>query len=233
MESILQIIVILSVMKFACKAVFYKDYTGILFFAVLAGVFAYLIHPFIIKNEIRLFDSILSEKTKITGLALIVTAEAISGIMAGIAVLQNLAAPKKKKRLVFFELSPGIIIFGAVFYIELKAFYILPGASFSMTSLAVSVGLCLIIAIIAVCIKRLLPERVMQYELNFFINAMLLIVAVVLNAGLADYNRGNYSTDISFSNMIVFFTLSAGVAAAGYLIQKINKGKLKNLQKWI
>lgn len=234
MESLLQIIVFLSIIKFTCKATFYRNYRGILFFAILAGTFAYIIHPFVIRNNIQLFDGILSEKAKITDLALIVTAEAISGIMVSIAILQNHIRPEKRIWIKFLKLSPTILITGTIFYIELKTFYSFFGFSFRLIALITSVGLFLAIAIISLAIKYFLPKEAMRNEFKFLINALLLIIAIMLNAGLANYNRGNYNMEMPLSKLLVFLILLFGIGIIGYFIQKSkNKGKLKILHKWI
>ena len=182
----------------------------------------------------RVFTDIFSKKAKVTDLAIVVTAEAISGIMVSIAVLQSFVDTKRKKWAAVLKLSPGIIITGAIFYVELKAFYFFPGVSFWLTALVISAGLFLLVGIISVAIKFILPEESMRNELKFFINIALLFVAVVLNAGLADYNRGNYHSEIVLSGLLVFLLLIAILGAAGYIIQKTkNRGKLKKLHRWI
>jgi hypothetical protein len=234
MENLLEIIFIFTIIKFSCKATFYRKYWGILLFAISAGAFAFAVHPFVIRNNLQVFTTIFSEKAKVTDLAIIITVEAISGIMGSIAVLQNLVNPKRKNWVAFLKLSPGIIIAGAIFYIELKAFYFFPGINFWITALIISSGLFLLTGVLSVAIKTILPMESMRYELKFFINIVLLIVAVVLNAGLADYNQGSYHSELALPGLVVFLLLGAGLGIIGYFIQKIkNKGKLKNLNKWI
>jgi hypothetical protein len=234
MENLLEIIFILSIIKYSCKATFFRKYWGILLFSVVAAVFAYLIHPLVIKNNIQVFTDIFSEKVKITDLALVITTEAISGIMVSVSVLQNSTGEKKRRGITFLKLSPGVIIAGAIFYMELKTFYFFPGVSFLLTALVTSVALLFVIGIISVAVKTFLPEEDMRYEFKFFINIVLLIAAIILNAGLAAYNRGNYEMEPALPRLLVFISLVVIVGALGFTIQRMaSKGKLKKLHKWI
>lgn len=234
MESILQIICILAIIKFSCKATFYRKYWGVLIFSALAGIFAYIIHPFVIKNDIRFFSGILSDKSTVADLAIIITAEAVSGIMISIGVLQNLVKAKTGNWIKFLKLSPGVIIAGAIFYIELKSFYYFSGFGFWAAALIISAGLFISVAIISLVLKYLLPSDNMRYEFKFIVNVILLIVAVIMNAGLADYNQSSYNVELSLPKLLVLFILIAGIGSIGFLIQKVKyKGRLKKLQKWI
>lgn len=234
MESILQIICILSILKFSYKATFYRKYWGILVFSALSGIFAYIIHPFVIENNIQLFSGILSDKEKVTNLALVITAEAISGIMISIGMLQNLIKTKTSAWFKLLKLSPGLIIAGAVFYIELKSFYFFSGISFWATALIISAAISLSVAIISYLIKLLLPANNMRYELKFIINVILLIVAVIMNAGLAAYNQSSYNAEPGLLKLFVMLILVAAIASIGFFIQKMkHKGKFKFLHKWI
>ena len=235
MENLLQIIFILSVVKYACKATFYKNYRGILLFALLAGVFAYAIHPFAIQNNIRVFTSFLSDKNRVTGLAMIITIEAITGILISIAMLQDfILLQKKRNRVKVLRLLPGIMVFGAFFYIELKSFYFFSGFDFRLTALIISTGLFVFVVFISAIIKYALPGKGMRYEFKFLLNNLLLIMAVILNAGLADYNQSNYNMESVLLKLLVFILLVIAIGTTGYLLSKRkNKGKLKILNKWI
>jgi uncharacterized membrane protein len=79
-----------------------------------------------------------------------------------------------------------------------------------------------------------LPEEDMRYEFKFFINIVLLIAAIILNAGLAAYNRGNYEMGPALPKLLVFISLVVIVGVIGFTIQRMaSKGKLKKLHKWI
>ncbi len=235
MEYLLQIVFILAILKFSAKATFYRKYWGIVLFTLGAGIFAYAIYPFVIKNEMKVFSGIFSEKTKVTDLAILITAEAIAGIMISIAVLHDYyVAARKRKWISFFKPFPGIIMAGAIFYIELKAFYFFPGVRFGMAALIISGVLLLVIGGLSLVIRLFLPAEDMRQELVFYINMLLLIVAVILNAGLADYNQGSYNSDVALPGLLAFLLLIIFLGAAGYFFQKMkSKGKLKKLYKWI
>ncbi|QGY47598.1 hypothetical protein GM418_29195 [Maribellus comscasis] len=235
MESLLQIIFMLAILKFSAKATFYSKYWGVVLFALAAGIFAYAIYPLVIKNELKVFTGIFSERAKVTDLAIVITAEAIAGIMISMAVLHDYyVSTEKRKWFSFFRPLPGIVIAGAIFYIELKAFYFFPGVHFGMAAFIIAGGLTLVVGILSVIIRLFLLVEDMRQELVFYINILLLLGAVILNAGLADYNQSSYNSDVGLPGLLAFLLLIYFLGAAGYFIQKTkNKGKLKNLQKWI
>ena len=234
MESILQVILILSVIKFACKATFYKSYSGVLLFAGLAGIFAFLIHPIVIKQNGDIYTVLLSESRRVTNLALLITLEAISGILISIGMLQNLFVPKKRIWIKFLKLTPGVLIAGAIFYIELKIFYLFPGLNFKLTALITSLVLIEIILILSVLIKYFLSQESIRYEFKFLINAILLILAVIINAGLANYNQSSYKVEASLIKLLVFLLVVIAFGSLGYFLNKIkNKKQFKFLKKWI
>lgn len=234
MESILQVILILSVIKFACKATFYKSYSGVLLFAGLAGIFAYIIHPFVIKQNGDIYSVLFSDGRRVTNLAIIITLEAISGILISIGMLQNLFTPKKRNWIKLLKLSPGLLIAGAIFYIELKTFYLFPGLNFKITALITSFGLFFLITILSTIIKYLFSLESIRYELKFLLNGILLIVAIIINAGLSSYNQSRYVADINLVKLLVFILIVISLGTLGYFLNKIkNKKHFKFLRKWI
>ncbi|MBI9055781.1 MAG: hypothetical protein JEY96_18310 [Bacteroidales bacterium] len=234
MESLLQVILILSVIKFACKATFYKSYSGILIFAGLAGIFAYLIHPFVIRQNGDFYSVILSKSNRVTDIAVLITIEAISGILISVAMLQNLFIPKKRIWVRILKLTPGVLIAGAIFYFELKAFYFSPGLNFKLTALITSLSLFVAIFLISVYIKKNLRTEGSRYEFKFLLNAFLLIIAIILNAGLASYNRSSYNIESGFEKLASFIFIAVTISALGYFLNKIKQKKqYKFLQKWI
>ncbi len=234
MENVLQVILILSVIKFACKATFYKSYSGVLLFAGLAGIFTYIIHPFVIKQNGDIYTVLFSESRRVTNLALVITLEAISGILISIGMLQNLFSVKKRKWIKLLKLVPGVLIAGAIFYIELKVFYLFPGLNFKLTSLITAISLFLLITLLSFFIKYFFPQDSIRYELKFLINSILFIIAIIINAGLASYNHSEYNSGINFTNLLVFILIVIALGTSGYYLNKIkNKKQFKFLQKWI
>ncbi len=234
MESLLQVILILSVIKFACKATFYKSYSGVLIFAGLASIFAYIIHPFVIQQNGDFYSIILSKSNRVTDIAVIITLEAISGILIGVVMLQNLFISKKRIWVRILKLTPGVLIAGAIFYFELKAFYCFPGLNFKLTAIIISLSLFLAIFLISVFIKKNLRTDSFRYEFKFLLNIFLLIIAIVLNAGLASYNRSSYNIESGFEKLVSFILITFTISVLGYFLNKIkHKKQYKFLQKWI
>lgn len=220
MESLLQVIVILSLIKFACKGTYYKKKAAILLFPAIAAVFAYIVYPLIIKINIQSISQILSDKTKISDFALLVTAEAITGIFVCVFILDKSIISGRKILYGILKLSPDFLPFMAISYIELKMFYAFPGMDFRLTALITALTIFILIFFISYTIKYLLPEETVRFELKFILNAILLIIAVILNAGLAEYNKGSYKTDNPVNNLLVFLSMVLGIGVIGFVMYK-------------
>ncbi len=234
MENLLQIVFILSIIKYSCKATFYKSYAGILLFAFFVGVFAYSIYPFVIQNNMDVFAQLFENTNSLGGLALLITLEAISGILVSISILPGIMNSKINRLVKLLKLTPGILIAGAVFYFELNVFYLFSGASFKTTALITAVGLFLLVLIIATGIRYFLSSESMRYEFKFLLNAILFVMAIILNAGIADYNQSSYSSDLAIPKLLVFFILVVVVGLMGFYIQKtVGNRTIKKIKKWI
>lgn len=213
MELLFQILLVLGIVKYCCKAGFFSSWKGIASYALFAGLVAILFYPIIIKMDTNTVSKLLGNKTAVSNIVVLVTFEAISGMMISIGMLHNLFETKKHKWTRILKLTPGILIVGIIFYIELTMFKSMAGMDFllvaSLTSLLLIVG----VSTISLALKHFLPTIALRYELKFLINLLLLVFAILLNAGLASYNSSNYSADMEYAKLFVF----TGVVLFGFL----------------
>jgi hypothetical protein len=230
MEVVFQIILVFGVVKYCCKAGFFSGYKGIVAYTLFVGIVAIVLFPFIIKMDTNVFDKLLSNKTAVSDIAIIITIETISGILISIGMLNNLFESKMQKWIKVLKLTPGILIIGIIFYIELSLFRVMAGISFAWVAILTAFLSMLGVFGISSGIKYLLPEYSNRYELKFLINILLLVLAVLLHAGLADYNNSNYSANIEYNKLLVF----SGIVITGFLFGLFlyrNKSLFKKILK--
>lgn len=233
METLFQILLFIAVLKFSCKATFGENLWGIWMYAFSASVLAFAIYPIVIRQSGNFYITMLSSPAFVSDIAVVITLEAIIGMLVSIDMLKNMFTPQRNLSK-WLKILPGVLIFGAVFYIEQRIFYLFAGYDFKFTALVISLGLLLLIFSVATLIKISLPERTLRYEFKFLLNILLLVGGIVLNAGDSFYSTSQHY-GVEWMPIIAFLALVFAVGCLGFLLHRLaykNK-KLKKLQKWI
>lgn len=234
METLFQLILIISVLKFTCKATFFENLWGILGYALLVGIIAFAIYPIVIRQSGDFHLTMLTDRKLVSDMAIIITIEAIIGLLVSMGMLKNIFS-KKKTIARWLKIIPGVLIIGAIFYAEQRMFYILAGQSFLKIAFLTAIGSFLVVIGVSLMIKYILPQPTMRYELKFLTNSLLLIAGVLLNAGVSPYNTASYRMDFDWVKMLVFLGGIFAIALLGFALYHFafrNK-KLQKLQKWI
>lgn len=214
MELLFQGILILVIFKFCIKAAFFYNKKGTLAYALFAGLIAIAFYPVIIETNTNIFSKLIVNKTAVSNIAVLITIEAISGMLISIGMLHNLFEAKKQVWIKILKLTPGILILGAIYYIELVAFKTLPGLDFFWVAVITSIVIIIGVLIVSSGIFFFMPGNTMRYELKFIINIILLILAITMNAALSDYNRSSYNANVEFNKLFVFI----GILTIGFLL---------------
>ena len=222
MELLFQIILVLALVKYSSKAAFFRHWVGMAAFACCAGLLAVMVYPAIITMESNVFESLLSDRQAVSSVAVLVTIEAISGMLISISILENLFSSKKKPLLNLLRFTPGILIFGTIFYFELAVFRHFAGIRFFDLALWSSIGFTSIVFLAALAIKKALPDDASRHELIFLTNTMLLCLSILFNAGLADYNASSYQAEPEPEKLAFIILVAATGFAIGYLLYNFN-----------
>lgn len=220
MDIIFQLIVIAGVLKYSCKATFFNGYKGIILYTLLSGLIAFICYPVILKTNSDFFGKLVANKSIVSNIAVVITIEAISGMLISIGMLNQIFEPKKKRPSRILKLLPGLLIIGIIFYAELMLFRKMVGQPFpwiATTSVFLSMFVVFTLSLI---IKKLLPDLSVRYELKFLINFALFILAIQFNAGLADYNTSNYNSTLNAVQILVFAVIVATGFLAGFFFYK-------------
>lgn len=234
METLFQLILIISVLKFTCKATFFESLWGILGYAVFVGIIAFAIYPIVIRQSGDFYLTMLTDQALVSDVAIIITVEAIVGLLVSIGMLKELFSPKKSIAR-WLKIVPGLLIVGAVFYAEQRMFYIFAGETFIKIASLTAIVVFGVVFGVALAIKYILPQPTMRYELKFLTNIMLLIAGVLLNSGVSSYNIAAYQVAFDWVKMLVFLCILLGIGGLGFALYHFafrNK-KIQKIQKWI
>ncbi|PID92814.1 MAG: hypothetical protein CSA96_01335 [Bacteroidetes bacterium] len=223
METLFQLILILALLKYCLKAGFFSSWRGILFYSLFAGIIALAFYPLIILLESKAFEKVLSNPGQVANIAVLITFEALGGLLVSIAMLDNLFAERKRKWKKILKLTPGVLMIAAVFYIELKVFSNFPGRPFPLLAALTAVSLSASIGLISWGIKKGMPDVEGRYELKFLTNVLLLILAVVLNAALYGSAPARAPQVALLFQTLGFLALAMAGAFAGMVIYRIKR----------
>jgi hypothetical protein len=208
METLFQLILVLALLKYAVKAGFFKGWRGPVIYSLIAGLIAFIFYPVIIKLESTFFEKVLSNPQQVANLAVLITLEALGGILISIGMVKTL------------RIVPGILIVGAVFYIELKVFSSITGQPFLRLAILTAFFLAAGIFLLSRGIKKAMPGLEDRYELKFLSNVLLLILAVVLNAGIFGQIPARAPPVALLSQTLAFLGLALAGGFASIILYK-------------
>ena len=75
MEIVIQVILLLSIIKYCVKAALTGNYKGILLLSLFSSLVAIVIYPILIKQSVNVIDIFLANKAMVADGALLITIE--------------------------------------------------------------------------------------------------------------------------------------------------------------
>lgn len=235
MESLLQIIVLLAFVRCACRASFFRSSWSVRIFALLVTMLSFAFYPIVIEQSGDFYTKMLSDANLVGNIAVLITLEAIIGMLLSIGLLNTLFKKKENSKLHWLKYLPDFLIIAAIPYAEQQMFYALPGYDFKVTAIISALVFSGVVVILTLAIRSALEEIGGRYEFNFLINVFLLLVAILLNAGLSSYNTGSYQSGVEWQSTVAFIGLILLFVVLGFALYqlKIKNKKFKKILKWI
>ncbi len=197
--------------------------------------FSYLIYPLTIEQNSFLIQKVLQNKVLLQNLALVQVLEAVILLLVHMLILlPQYYSPnppsggfrKGLQKAVFF--FPGVVLFPAVFYFQLRFFLLDTGLDFSEAAIAFAVLTVLITAAGPVLFKFLLQQKELRLELKFFIHLLQIGLAVIINA--SQQSAGDFSSHQS-APLMPLLTVSLVMAAGVFTGYFLYNRKLKKQRK--
>lgn len=216
MDGLLQLIFILAFMKVCLSPAFLKRFRGTFIYALCAGVFAYAVYPLVIRQRADSFTAILADKGLVADFAVLVTVEAVLGIMICIYLLDNYFKPKeKRKKSVFMlKLLPGPLFFVGIFYFELMFFKEFPGVSFGTTALLYSLLIFGLITLVSLVLRYVMSGESLKLEAKILFNIAILLVGLLLNSSISAYNVAHSS---DYTELAPTLTMVGGIILLSFV----------------
>lgn len=223
MEIFIQIILLLSLVKYCLKAAISGRLGYISIFTACAGVIAIGIYPIIIYSPINIIDTILNNQKIVTNGALLTTIESVAGIMLSIKLLDYYFLPKNKrtKWMRIFRFIPGFIFILSIAYFEMLFFSYRVGSNFLLSSLLFSLILMICIFSTSILLKYLIPHESQKLEFKIIINIIILFLGLLINSMVSDYNISAAKTVIDWWALISLLGIGLVFTLLGfYLFRK-------------
>lgn len=230
MEILVQIVFILSLLKYCLKAALSGRFWVISLYGISASLFAMLIYPYVINLPVNIISELLTNHKLVTDGAILTTIEATLGIFVSILLLDNYFMPRQKRRKSFKLLKglPGVLIFPAIAYFELLFFKINVGASFITSAIIYSIILAVSIMIISLFIKWQMRHESVKLELKIMINLAILVIGLLINSTVADYNLSNAQTVVEWKALFTMLIIVIILFITGLFF---TKNTIKSLLK--
>lgn len=234
MEIIVQLILLLAIVKYSLKAALTGKWVIIIAYALAGGMIAFAIHPYIIKLPTDIISQTLKDKVEVSNWAIISTVEAIAGIFLSLSLLNDFLKPPKERKQSLFALRviPGVLFCVSIAYFELLFFKHNTGTGFATTALIYSGILSMAIFLLSLFFKRFIADKAVQLELKMILNIAILLISLVLNSTIADYNTSNASYNLQWQPLLSFVLLVISVCCVGiYLYKSDLKSKITQ-KRW-
>ncbi len=222
MELYVQVILILAIVKYSLNSALTNNLAVMTGYAFFAAACSMLLYPLVITQPVTIIEQLLSNKTMVTNGAVITTIEAITGIFASIMLADNLYKSRKKRKgiNVLLKVTPGILFFIAIAYFELIFFKLRVGGDFLITALIYSSVLFLSLLVVSVIIRYLVSAEHLKLELKMLLNLGILMIGLLVNSTVADYNLSYASIEIEWDALAAFILITVISFAIGLLLNK-------------
>lgn len=235
MESIIEIIFIIALLKFCLKAAMANNFKIVVGYSCGLAIFALALYPLIITQPLTILSDMLANKTIVENMALLTTAESVAGIMLSVWLLDNYFRPREKRThwAKMLKIIPAVVVFFAVAYFELLFFKWRVGGDFLMSAILYSGSVVVGVCGIAMLLKWLLGSESARLELKLILNLSILVLGLLVSSSVADYNTSNAVATIEWKALIAIIIGSLVLMGVGAWLYKIDfTNRIKILLKW-
>lgn len=235
MELLVQLIFIIAILKYCLKASFAGGVRTMLLYALGAAVWSMAWYPVVIEQHVTIIGELLTDRQVVSDGAVWTTIEALAGILLGVNLLDSYFAPKdkRKKTLFILKIIPGVLAPLGLLYFELMFFKMRVSADFLTTALLYAVITLGVVFCLAWIIHRVVDGESMKLELKLLLNMMILLIGLLINSAVADYNTSAADTQADWLPLVVLVGASALLVLVGYLTRNWNiKHFLTSSKRW-
>lgn len=222
METIIQLIFLISLLKYCLKAALSNNLWLIVGYGALLASLAFALYPVVITQPMTIIGDMLTSREVVGNMALLTTAESISGILISIYLLDNYFKPKSKrtKWAKLLKIVPGAIVLFGVGYFELLFFKWRVGGEFMETALLYSATLLVGVVSVALLLRWLLEGESLKLEVKLLSNLLILTLGLLVSSSVAEYSASNATAKIEWDALIAVLGCFATFALLGVWLHK-------------
>lgn len=230
METLVQLIFIIALAKYSLKAALSGNPWVVVGYAAVAACAALALYPLVIEQPLTIVSEMLGDKNAVGNIALLTTAEAITGIFISVYLIDNYFKPRaeRTKRAFALKIMPGILVFGAIAYFELFFFKFRAGSDFMQTAALFAASLFVAITAASFAFRYALKAESLKLEVKVILNMAILVTGLLVSSSAADYNTSHAQAEIQWAALATLVAASACLVALGVWFQKTN---IKNILK--
>lgn len=223
METLVQLICIIALAKYVLTAAQSGTLWRLVGYAAGAAAVALALYPVVIEQPVTIIAAWLTSHTAVSNIALVTTAEAITGIFVSVYLLDNYFKPKAKRTKMAYMLKilPGVLVFAAIAYFELLFFKFRAGGDFLITAALYAALLFVGVFVIGFGVRQSLAAESLRLEVKVILNMTILIVGLLVSSSVADYNISHAQTTIEWEALIALTTGTLILIILGALLPKI------------
>lgn len=234
MELYIQAIFVMAILKYCLKAALQSRFRIMLLYPLGAAAFALCIFPIIIKMPLTLTQQALADTNMVGNMAIVITIEAIAGIIISIKLLDNYFRPKEQRSrfLKILKVTPGVLALAGIGYFESVFFGLKSGRPFAETAEIFAAAAFFSMLLITLAIRYGAKGESLKLEMKMLLNLFILGLGMLVNSTEADYSTSNSVSETDPLALCAIAAIALIAAATGFAYVRSGlRITLKNLMK--
>lgn len=220
MDSVLLLLTLLAVVKTVLSdSLLPRRWQG-LSFGLLCAAFVWLSHPWALELNKLQVENALSEQKALMNISLAVMLDLLLTFGTCWARIVSL----RKTR--WLRYVPSLLIFPALFYLQVNLFFSFAGSSFNTVSLLLAAVTLVVLTGGDFSIRALLPSSESRIELTLLCGMLIFALTICCTVFHPSAAVVSHSAPVDWRSMGVALSVTTVLFAAGYFAPRILK-KLK------
>lgn len=221
MDSVLILLTLLVVVKTTLTdSLLPRWWQGLLLGTVCAG-FVWFCHPYALEINKLQVESALSEQKALMNISLAVMVD----LLLTFGFCWARIVPIRKTR--WLKYVPSLLIFPALFYLQVNLFFSAAGTSFDTVSILLAVGAFVVLTGGGMVLRRLVPSEEGRIELTLLGSMLIFALTVCCTVFHPSATVVSHSAPIDWRSTGLALSVVAALFTTGYLAPRI----LKSLKK--
>lgn len=182
----------------------------IIVWSILSAIFLLFAHRYAINESYSTIKLILANQNIMYTFSIIITLEAILGILVNLSIIKNSRSDKFR----LLKHLPSVTWFISIYFIEILVFLKFPGFNFVM--LAAICGLVIAVTYLLLCFHFTKDnERNFVLEMKFFTHLIQVFIAGIISVVYSSHSYINKSIQIELKPLGILLLLALPIVGIG------------------